>query len=85
MTRKAPDDHFLADVWRDVSGEKPKNWLHYLHNKATTAEEPVRDQLAAAGVLTLSTKRSLLSPIASHQVTVNDPQQQRRRPRSRRW
>ncbi|MEV0778069.1 GPP34 family phosphoprotein [Streptomyces sp. NPDC050428] len=72
---KTPSDEFLAGVWRDVPAEKPKNWLQYVHNKAATAEEPVRDQLAEAGVITLRAKRSLLSPIASHQVTVNDPQQ----------
>ncbi|WP_327350481.1 GOLPH3/VPS74 family protein [Streptomyces sp. NBC_01304] len=69
-----PADTFLAEVWRDLPDEKPKNWLQYVHNKATTAEEPVRDQLAAAGLITLPGKRTL-SPIASHQVTVNDPQQ----------
>lgn len=48
-----PADTFLAEVWRDLPDEKPKNWLQYVHNKATTAEEPVRDQLAAAGLITL--------------------------------
>lgn len=72
---KEPADRFLAEVWRDVPAEKPKNWLQYVHNKSTTAEEPVRDQLAAAGVITNRAKRSLFSPIASHQVTVHDPRQ----------
>ncbi|MET9558329.1 GPP34 family phosphoprotein [Streptomyces sp. NPDC006645] len=72
---KEPADQFLAEVWRDIPAEKPKSWLQYVHNKSTTAEEPVRDQLAAAGVITPSGKRSLLSPTAAHQVTVNDPRQ----------
>ncbi|MFI7102299.1 GPP34 family phosphoprotein [Streptomyces sp. NPDC050161] len=61
-------------MWRDVPTEKPKYWIQFVHNKAHTAEEPVRDQLATAGVITLPGERSL-SPLASHQVTLNDPQQ----------
>ncbi|NEB74658.1 GPP34 family phosphoprotein [Streptomyces sp. SID14478] len=72
-----PLDPFLVDVWRDIPApaDKPKNWLQFVHNKATTSEEPVRDQLIAAGLIAPAAKRSLLSPLASHQVTVNDPQQ----------
>lgn len=69
----APADPFLADVWRDIP-EKPKGWLKYVHEKYTTAEGPVRDQLAESGAITLSSRRGFLSPLASHQVTVNDPQ-----------
>ncbi|MGP4011989.1 GPP34 family phosphoprotein [Streptomyces sp. 4N124] len=72
---EAPHDPFLAGVWRDIPAEKPKSWLQFVHNKATTAEKPVREQLVAAGAVSPPVKRSLLSPIASHQVTVNDPQQ----------
>ncbi|MCB5907720.1 GOLPH3/VPS74 family protein [Streptomyces pinistramenti] len=71
---KPPSDSFLAEVWRDTPTEKPKNWIQFVHNKAYAAEEPVRDQLATAGGITLPSKRNL-SPITSHQVTVNDPQQ----------
>ncbi|MFJ9085734.1 GPP34 family phosphoprotein [Streptomyces sp. NPDC102384] len=72
-----PGDPFLQDVWRDIPApaEKPKNWLQFVHNRATTSEEPVRDQLIAAGLISPPARRSLLSPIAAHQVTVNDPQQ----------
>ncbi|GAA4300010.1 GPP34 family phosphoprotein [Actinomadura luteofluorescens] len=67
------DDPFLVQVWNELP-EKPKRWLHYLHAKAHTAERPVRDLLAGAGVLTLPERRGL-SPLGSHHVTVEDPQQ----------
>ncbi|MEU6819445.1 GPP34 family phosphoprotein [Streptomyces atriruber] len=72
-----PADGFLAEVWRDIPTEKPKNWLQYVHNKATTAEEPVRDELVGTGAITLPRKRWVLSPVTAHQVTINDPQQVR--------
>ncbi|MFJ2173307.1 GPP34 family phosphoprotein [Streptomyces sp. NPDC087851] len=68
-----PGDHFLAEVWRDVP-EEPTHWLRIVHHKAATAEQPVRDQLAASGAVTLPRRRGP-SPLASHHVTVNDPQQ----------
>lgn len=66
-------DPFLVQVWSDLP-EKPKRWLHFLHAKAHAAERPVRDLLAEAGALTLPEKRGL-SPLGSHHVTVDDPQQ----------
>ncbi|MFG2027525.1 GPP34 family phosphoprotein [Streptomyces sp. NPDC048825] len=80
MTRSAslpaepPDDSFLADVWRDVPAEKPKRWLQFVHNKAHTAEKPVREQLAATGAVAIQ-RGKWMGMLAVDRVTVNDPQQ----------
>lgn len=67
-----PSEPFLADVWHDVSADKPKGWLSLVHNKAHTAEEPVRDQLAATHAITVRREKRLgLVPV--DRVTVDDP------------
>ncbi|MEV5807209.1 GPP34 family phosphoprotein [Streptomyces parvulus] len=70
----APDDDFLAGVWRDVP-EKPQGWLKLIHDKHTTAEKPVREQLIRAGSISSRAKRGLLSSLVSPQVQVSDPHQ----------
>ncbi|MFD3919470.1 GPP34 family phosphoprotein [Streptomyces sp. NPDC058595] len=67
----APDDPFAAKVLGDLPTEKPKGWLQFVHNKAHTAERPVRDQLAEAGAITVSREKRLGLPV--DKVTVNDP------------
>ncbi|MFD0020575.1 GPP34 family phosphoprotein [Streptomyces sp. NPDC058382] len=71
---KPPGDPFLAEVWRDLPTEKPKRWLQFVHNKAHTAEKPVRDQLAATGAVTVHHEKRLgLLPV--DRVVVNGPDQ----------
>ncbi|MFJ4856562.1 MULTISPECIES: GPP34 family phosphoprotein [unclassified Streptomyces] len=71
-----PGDLFLAGVWRDLPTEKPKRWLQYVHNKAHTAEKPVREQLAGTGAVTVHHEKRLgLVPV--DRVVVNEPQQVR--------
>lgn len=77
LPTEPPADPFVAEVWRDLPTEKPKRWLNYLHNKADTAERPVRDQLAEAGVITAPGEKRLWPLLASHHVTVHDPEQVR--------
>lgn len=69
-----PGDSFLAEVWHDMPTDKPKGWLNLVHNKAHTAEKPVRAQLAAAGALSVSPKK-VLGVLPAEQVTLGDPQQ----------
>jgi hypothetical protein len=69
-----PGDPFLAEEWRDIPAEKPKRWLQFVHNKAHTAEKPIRKQLAATGAITIRHERRP-GLLAVDGVTVNDPQQ----------
>lgn len=73
---KAPDDTFVVTVWSDLPENKPKGWLQFVHNKAHTAETPVRDQLAAAGEVTLS-RGKLMGLIPADRVTVVHPEEVR--------
>ncbi|MFI5808188.1 GPP34 family phosphoprotein [Streptomyces sp. NPDC051561] len=67
-------DDFLADVWRDLPADRPKGWLSFVHNKAHTAEKPVRTQLAATGAITVEHEKKLgVLPI--DRIHVQDPQQ----------
>ncbi|MFD0311805.1 GPP34 family phosphoprotein [Streptomyces sp. NPDC127119] len=70
---RTPDDSFLASVWSDLPDNKPKSWLQFVHNKAHTAEKPVRDQLAAAGEVTV-TRNKVLGLVPSDRVTVTQPE-----------
>lgn len=71
---EAPSDPFLAEVWCDLPTEKPKRWLKFVHDKAHTAEKPVRNQLAATGAITVTHEKRLgLLPV--DRITVSDPQQ----------
>ncbi|MEU0839398.1 GPP34 family phosphoprotein [Streptomyces sp. NPDC005962] len=69
-----PSDPFLAEVWRDLPTGKPKSWLPLVHNKAHTAETPIRRQLAATGAITVRHER-WLGTLPHDRVTVNDPEQ----------
>ncbi|MGW6267828.1 GOLPH3/VPS74 family protein [Streptomyces sp. NPDC055060] len=71
---KAPDDPFAASVWADLPDSKPKGWLQFVHNKAHTAETPVRDQLAAAGEVTVS-RGKVMGLIPADRVTVTHPKE----------
>ncbi|MBQ0847414.1 MULTISPECIES: GPP34 family phosphoprotein [Streptomyces] len=70
---RTPDDSFLASVWSDLPDNRPKSWLQFVHNKAHTAEKPVRDQLAAAGEVTV-TRNKVLGLVPSDRVTVTQPE-----------
>ncbi|MFK0213567.1 GPP34 family phosphoprotein [Streptomyces sp. NPDC090298] len=54
-----PQDPFAAAVWQDLPEDTPRGWLKFLHDKAHTAETPVRDQLADAGRVTVSREKKL--------------------------
>ncbi|MYS07584.1 GPP34 family phosphoprotein [Streptomyces sp. SID6041] len=54
-----PQDPFVAGVWQDLPEDAPRGWLKFLHNKAHTAEIPVRDQLADAGRVTVTREKKL--------------------------
>ncbi|MEK8142824.1 GPP34 family phosphoprotein [Streptomyces sp. M10(2022)] len=54
-----PKDPFTASVWYDLPEDKPKGWLKFLHNKAHTAETPVRDQLLASGDVAIERQKKL--------------------------
>ncbi|MGE6734470.1 GOLPH3/VPS74 family protein, partial [Streptomyces sp. NPDC059900] len=69
-----PGEPFLAEVWGDLPEEKPKRWLQFVHNKAHTAEKPVRAQLAATGAVTVQHEKRL-GLVGVDRVSVNDPQQ----------
>ncbi|MBM7440197.1 GPP34 family phosphoprotein [Streptomyces sp. HB132] len=71
-TAEPPGDPFLAMVWRDLP-ETPKRWLQFVHNKAHAAEKPVREQLAAAGAITVRREKRL-GVLAVDRVAVSDPQ-----------
>lgn len=73
---KAPGDSFAAGVWGDLPDSKPKGWLQFVHNKAHTAETPVRDQLAAAGAVSVS-RGKVLGLIPADRVTVSHPEEVR--------
>lgn len=70
-----PGDPFLAEVWGDLPEKKAKGWLQFIHNKAHTADGPVRAQLAAAGAITVSRKKLLGVTLPADHDTVQDPQQ----------
>ena len=69
-----PGDPFLTEVWHDLPTEKAKHWLQFVHNKAHTAEKPIREQLAATGAITVQHERRL-GLLAVDRVTVNEPRQ----------
>lgn len=68
----APDDPFIDAVWQDVPADRPKSWIQFVHAKAHTAEKPVRQQLVAAGAITVESEKRLgLLPL--DRVVVSDP------------
>ncbi|CAM5242233.1 hypothetical protein GCM10010329_44610 [Streptomyces spiroverticillatus] len=68
------DDAFLAEVWHDLPADTAKSWLQFVHNKAATAEKPVREQLAEAGAITVERQKKL-GVLPFDRVYVQDPQQ----------
>ncbi|MFE2375838.1 GPP34 family phosphoprotein [Streptomyces sp. NPDC059398] len=73
---KAPEDPFAAAVWDDLPDSTPKGWLKFVHDKAHTAETPVRDQLRAAGEVSVSRDRAM-GVIPVERVTVTHPEKVR--------
>ncbi|WP_239580099.1 GPP34 family phosphoprotein [Streptomyces sp. HB132] len=67
-----PTDPFTASVWYDLPEDKPKGWLKFLHNKAHTAETPVRDQLVASGDVAIERVKKL-GVVSTNRVTVVHP------------
>ncbi|MGW7089037.1 GOLPH3/VPS74 family protein [Streptomyces sp. NPDC054871] len=67
-----PQDPFTTAVWYDLPEDKPKGWLKFLHDKAHTAETPVRDQLLAAGEVVI-TREKKLGIVSTHRATVVHP------------
>ncbi|MEU3257153.1 GPP34 family phosphoprotein [Streptomyces albidoflavus] len=67
-----PEDPFTASVWYDLPEDKPKGWLKFLHNKAHTAETPVRDQLLASGDVAIERQKKL-GVVSTNRVTVVHP------------
>ncbi|MEV1044216.1 GPP34 family phosphoprotein [Streptomyces sp. NPDC049916] len=67
-----PRDPFVAAVWQDLPEHAPRGWLKFVHDKAHTAETPVRDQLAEAGSVTVSREKKL-GVIPVDRVAVVDP------------
>lgn len=68
-----PENPFTTTVWYDLPEDKPRGWLTFLHNKAHTAETPVRDQLHASGDLTM-TREKKLGVLSTDRVTVVRPE-----------
>ncbi|GAA3487271.1 GOLPH3/VPS74 family protein [Streptomyces cremeus] len=67
-------DAFLAEVWHDLPADSPKSWLPFVHHKAATAAKPVREQLVAAGVITVERQKKL-GVLPFDRVHVKDPRQ----------
>ncbi|MFE8910500.1 GPP34 family phosphoprotein [Streptomyces globisporus] len=67
-----PEDPFTASVWYDLPDDGPKGWLKFLHDKAHTAETPVRDQLLASGDVAIKREKKL-GLVSTSRVTVVHP------------
>ncbi len=67
-----PEDPFTGAVWHDLPDDKPRGWLKFVHDKAHTAETPVRDQLLSSGDITLSRVKKL-GVVPVDRVSVPDP------------
>ncbi|MER5554678.1 GPP34 family phosphoprotein [Streptomyces sp. NPDC002793] len=67
-----PEDSFTASVWYDLPEDKSKGWLKFPHNKAHTAETPVRDQLLASGDVAIE-RQKRLGVVSTNRVTVVHP------------
>ncbi|GAA4208526.1 hypothetical protein GCM10022252_73760 [Streptosporangium oxazolinicum] len=68
----APLDPFLAQVLDDVPADRPRRWFDVLEKRWFEAEEVVRDQLVAAGVIAIEHRR-ILGPIGTKRFHVTDP------------
>ncbi|WP_399935138.1 GPP34 family phosphoprotein [Streptomyces kanamyceticus] len=67
-----PEDPFTTAVWYDLPEDTPKGWLKFLHDKAHTAETPIRDQLLASGEVVM-TRQKKLGAISINRVSVVHP------------
>ena len=74
LPAEPPGDPFLAEVRRGVPADKPKKWMRFVHDQAHTAEGAVREQLAAAGTITVK-EGGWLKPLTGGRVSVNHPRQ----------
>jgi hypothetical protein len=70
-----PTDPFLASVWEELHA-RPKKWMALVHNAAHTAEKPVENQLADAGVIEKKPGRTL-SPLAGSKVVLRREEEAR--------
>ncbi|AUI59636.1 GPP34 family phosphoprotein [Amycolatopsis sp. BJA-103] len=68
-----PIDPFLAEVLEDAPGEKPRRWFTVVDREWHKAEDTVRDQLAASGVLFVE-KRRAMGIFTVRDITLMDPQ-----------
>lgn len=69
-----PQDAFLAEVLDEVPTDRPKRWFSVIFDSWHSAEDAVRDQLAATDTLTDDEGKALgLIPV--HHVTLADPEQ----------
>ncbi|MFI6090631.1 GPP34 family phosphoprotein [Streptomyces sp. NPDC051218] len=64
---------YTVDQGKFQLDNKPKGWLQFIHNKAHTAETPVRDQLSARGEVDVS-RGKVMGLIPADRVTVAHPQ-----------
>ncbi|MYR28174.1 MULTISPECIES: GPP34 family phosphoprotein [unclassified Streptomyces] len=72
LAEKAPRDTFLHAVWDELPADKAQGWLRLVHNKAHTAETPVREQLREAGYVE-EPHGHRLNPLAKHKGAPSDP------------
>ncbi|MGA5224833.1 GOLPH3/VPS74 family protein [Streptomyces koyangensis] len=72
LSGNPPEDPFAESVWYDLPEDKPKGWLKFLHNKAHTAETPVRAQLLASGDVAIE-RHKKLAVVSTNKVTVVHP------------
>ncbi|OZM71285.1 GPP34 family phosphoprotein [Amycolatopsis antarctica] len=69
-----PSDSFLAEVFYDVSPEKPRKWFSLVDENWHKAEATVRDQLEASGAITVDRSR-MLGIFPTRRTTPGDPAQ----------
>ncbi|NEA43916.1 GPP34 family phosphoprotein [Streptomyces sp. SID11385] len=72
VAEPAPRDGFLRGVWDELPADKALGWLRLVHNKAHTAEAPVREQLREAGYVA-EPQGHRLNPLAKHKGAPRDP------------
>ena len=67
-----PLDPFLAGVLGDVARDRPRSWFDLLRTRSHEAEETVRDQLVAAGAVTVERSR-ILGLFPTRRIGLADP------------
>ncbi|WP_410656988.1 GOLPH3/VPS74 family protein [Amycolatopsis sp. lyj-112] len=73
-TAPPPGDPFLAEVFDDVSPDKPRSWFRLVDRNWHKAEATVRDQLEAAGTVTV-TRGRMLGVFPTRRIALGDPRQ----------